>query len=80
MRNPFCEHPASVGESYFRHLCAATGLGLRMIGGGITCLVHGLLPFAFVGTGGDVIKSLSDEIGSRRKTMATLRQSHGADH
>ncbi|NBX41594.1 MAG: MFS transporter, partial [Gammaproteobacteria bacterium] len=28
----FTDHPATVGESYFGHLLAATGFGLRMLG------------------------------------------------
>ena len=56
----FTEHPASVGESYGEHLAMATGFGLRMILGGIACLIHGLLPFLFVKTGSRQIGALHD--------------------
>lgn len=56
----FTEHPASVDESYGEHLAMATGFGLRMILGGIACLVHGLLPFLFVKTGSRQIGALHD--------------------
>lgn len=56
----FTEHPASVDESYGEHLAMATGFGVRMILGGIACLIHGLLPFLFVKTGSRQIGALHD--------------------
>jgi len=54
----FRDHPASVGESYGEHFAMATGFGLAMIGAGLCCLIHGLLPFLFVRTGSDAIRGL----------------------
>lgn len=56
----FTEHPASVDESYGEHLAMATGFGVRMILGGIACLIHGLLPFLFIKTGSQQIGALHD--------------------
>ena len=56
----FTEHPASVDESYGEHLAMATGFGVRMVLGGIACLIHGLLPFLFVKTGSRQIGALHD--------------------
>jgi Family of unknown function (DUF6356) len=65
----FTEHPASVGESYGEHLARAACFGVRMIGAGIACLVHGLLPFLFVRTGSAAIAELNDRmIVNRRGT------------
>ena len=36
----FTEHPESVGESYLQHLMAATTFGVRMVLGGLACLVQ----------------------------------------
>ena len=47
----FSEHPAAVGETYLEHMGVATGFGFSMIVGGLACLVHGILPFAFTSTG-----------------------------
>ncbi|MDE2437004.1 MAG: hypothetical protein KGM49_12155 [Sphingomonadales bacterium] len=63
----FTEHPASVGESYAEHLGVASSFGLRMIAGGIACLVHGLLPFLFVKTG-------SRQVSVLHETMVTHRR------
>lgn len=69
----FTEHPASVDESYGEHLAMATGFGLRMILGGIACLVHGLLPFLFVKTGSRQIGALHDiMVVNRNRTQARL--------
>lgn len=65
----FTEHPASVGESYGEHLAMASGFGIRMILGGMACLIHGLLPFLFVKTG-------SKQITTLHSTMVTNRQRH----
>ncbi|MBS0477439.1 MAG: hypothetical protein JSR28_20100 [Proteobacteria bacterium] len=63
----FTDHPSSVGETYGEHLAMASGFGLRMILGGLACLVHGLLPFLFVKTG-------SRQITTLHSTMVTNRQ------
>ena len=62
----FTEHPASVGESYFGHLRQAGGFGLRMVGAGIACLMHGLFPFLCVTTGSDAMARLHAEMAARR--------------
>ncbi|MFM7627228.1 MAG: DUF6356 family protein [Gammaproteobacteria bacterium] len=62
----FTEHPASVGESYFGHLLQASRFGLRMIGAGLACLVHGLLPFLCVTRGSDAMTTLHAEMAARR--------------
>lgn len=64
--NPFTDHPATVGETYGEHLATATGFGLRMIAGGLACLVHGLLPFLFVKTGSTAIRTLHDRMVTNR--------------
>ena len=58
----FTEHPSSVGESYIEHLIAASGFSIRMIGAGLACFVHALLPFLFVTTGRNTILHLHDRM------------------
>jgi hypothetical protein len=58
----FTEHPASVGETYLQHLCQAGSFSLRLIGGGIACLVHAILPFLFTRTGSTVIVTLHERM------------------
>jgi hypothetical protein len=66
-RRLFIEHPASVNETYLQHLVAATGFGLRMIWGGIACLVHAFVPGAFCTKGSDMICELHDRMVTNRR-------------
>ena len=65
--NLFTDHPASVGETYGEHLQVAGGFGLRMILGGIACLLHGLLPFLFTRTGSSTIALLHERMVISRR-------------
>lgn len=65
----FTQHPASVGESYLEHLTAAGGFALRMIGGGLACLAHALLPFAFTHTGSNCVVELHGRMTARRSEL-----------
>jgi hypothetical protein len=69
----FTEHPQSVGETYFEHMGSAFGFGIRMLGGGIACLMHGIFPFLFTKTGSSTIALLHDR-------MIANRVKHSAPH
>jgi hypothetical protein len=64
-QNPFTNHPREVGESYFEHLGHAAWFGVRMIGGGIACLVHAVLPFVFTHTGSRTMDRLHSRLHGR---------------
>jgi hypothetical protein len=68
----FTEHPASVGETYSEHMGRAACFGLRMIGAGVACLVHALLPFLFVRTGSSAIAELNDRMVVNRRVAAPI--------
>lgn len=75
----FTAHPASVGETYFEHLVCATRFSCRMIGAGIACFLHGLLPFLFVKTGSKTICELHDNmVVNRAKMTAADRTLHNS--
>ena len=63
----FTEHPASVDETYFEHLCVATSFSIRMFAASLACLVHALLPFLFVRTGSAAIETLYDRMVANRR-------------
>lgn len=65
----FTRHPSSVGESYLQHLCMATRFGLRMMFGGLACIVHALLPFMFVHTGSRCINELHTRMVTKRSAV-----------
>ncbi len=75
----FTAHPATVGETYGQHLGQASRFGIRMIFGGLACLLHGLLPFLFVRTGSTTISELHTRMVTHRRRQpeapaAPLRQ------
>ena len=62
----FTEHPASVNETYFEHLCSALSFTATMFVATLACLVHALLPFLCVTTGSQKITQLHDRMTSNR--------------
>jgi hypothetical protein len=70
LRRLFVDHPASVGETYRQHLCAATWFAGQMILGAAACLIHALLPFLFVRTGSRIIARLHDRMLVNRARLA----------
>lgn len=69
IKQAFTEHPASVGESYGEHFVHATGFGVRMMLGGLACILHGLLPFLFVKTGSKQIETLHGRMVVNRSKL-----------
>jgi hypothetical protein len=70
MRRLFTAHPEAVGETYGEHLVAATGFGLRLVLGGLACIVHAVLPFAFVTTASRTVRELHERMGKRGPAAA----------
>lgn len=62
----FREHPAEVGETYAEHFSAAGGFGVKMIAGGIACVVHAVVPGLFITTGSGTVKKLYDQMVAKR--------------
>ena len=62
----FTGHPASVNETYVEHLGSAWSFAFRMIGAGIACFLHGLLPFLFSSTGSSAILELHERMVANR--------------
>lgn len=69
-RVSFTHHPATVGETYAQHFQTAAGFAIRMIGGGLACLVHAIFPFLFESTGSSAIRSLHERMILHRSRVA----------
>jgi hypothetical protein len=69
----FTEHPASVGETYLQHLASAVGFSLRMLGAGMACLVHAVLPFLFVRVGSNTVTALHERMVRKRARTPPAR-------
>ena len=63
--NPFTRHPTEVGETYPEHFRAASGFGVRMIVGGLACIVHAVFPFWFERTGSRTLDTLHRRVSKR---------------
>jgi len=63
--NSLTRHLHEAGESYAQHAGKAAGFGFRMIGGGLACLVHALLPFLFEKTGSETVRGLNATLCKR---------------
>ena len=51
-------HPRDIGESYGEHAGHACYIGARMIGAGLACLVHAVLPGLFVRTASETVDDI----------------------
>lgn len=68
-RRLFLDHPASVGESYAEHFGVASRFGMELVGGGLACLVHAVLPAAFKTTGSQTVLRLNKRIVEKRAAV-----------
>lgn len=69
-RRLFTDHPASVNESYFQHFANSASFGLRMIGGGVACFVHALLPGVFCTKASSTICELHERMVVNRSRLS----------
>lgn len=76
LRRIFIEHPESVGETYSEHLSVASWYGVRLLGAGLACMVHAVLPCLFVRTGSATIERLHGHMTGR---LGPLDPSAGKD-
>lgn len=74
MFKPFTSHPDSVGETYGEHLGAAARFGFVLLGAGLACMVHALLPFAFEHTASRAVQRLNARMIARRASGPTRSQ------
>jgi hypothetical protein len=62
----FVEHPRSLGMSWARHGAGAVAIGVRLVGAGLACLVHAVVPGLFTQTAGKTITDMYDHIAQRK--------------
>ena len=65
----FLDHPRTLGMSWAEHGAGAAVIGMRMVGAGLACIVHAVIPGAFTETAGRTVKDLYDHM-TRRKAGA----------
>jgi hypothetical protein len=62
----FLEHPRSLGMSWARHGVGALKIGAELVGAGVACLVHAVVPGVFTQTAGKTVTRMYDHMMQRR--------------
>ncbi|MES2135855.1 MAG: DUF6356 family protein [Pseudomonadota bacterium] len=66
----FLEHPRSLGMSWAGHGIGALKIGAELVGAGVACLVHAIVPGVFTQTAGKTVTHMYDHM-TRRKAGAS---------
>ena len=66
----FTDHPRSLGMTWLSHGIGAVAIGIRLIGAGIACLIHAIVPGWFTQTAGRTVTSMHNDIVRRKAGAA----------
>ncbi len=66
----FQDHPRSLGMSWAEHGVGAVRIGGRMIGAGLACIVHAVVPAWFTETAGRTVVDLHAHMTQRKAGAA----------
>jgi len=66
----FFEHPRTLGMSWWGHGVGAVDIGIRLVGAGVACLVHAVVPGFFTQTAGKTITGMYDHMMRRKADAA----------
>ncbi len=67
----FLEHPRSLGMSWVDHGIGAVAIGARLVGAGLACLIHAIVPALFTQTAGKTITHMYDHMNRRKAGAAS---------
>ena len=62
----FRAHPNSLGMSWWGHGVGAARIGARLLGAGVACMVHAIVPVWFTQTAGKTVTDIHDEMLRRK--------------
>lgn len=66
----FFEHPRSLGMTWAGHGVGAVAIGARLVGAGLACLVHAVVPGVFTQTAGKTVTRMYDHMARRKAGAA----------
>jgi hypothetical protein len=66
----FLEHPRSLGMSWAGHGVGAVAIGATLIGAGLACVIHAIVPGLFTQTAGKTITRMHDHMIRRKASAA----------
>jgi hypothetical protein len=67
----FLEHPRSLGMSWAGHGLGAVVIGVKLLGAGLACLVHAVIPGLFTQTAGKTITGMHAHMIQRKAGSAS---------
>ena len=62
----FLAHPRSLGMSWASHGIGAVKIGATLIGAGLACLIHAIVPAWFTQTAGKTVSGLHEHMVQRK--------------
>ena len=62
----FLEHPRSLGMSWAGHGIGAVKIGATLVGAGLACVIHALVPGWFTQTAGKTVTRMYDHMNHRK--------------
>ena len=66
----FLDHPRSLGMSWAGHGIGAVKIGAELVGAGVACIVHALVPGWFTQTAGKTVERMHDHMVKRKAGAA----------
>jgi hypothetical protein len=66
----FVEHPRSLGMTWAGHGAGAAKIGAELMGAGLACMVHAVIPGCFTQTAGKTVTRIYDHIQIRKAGAA----------
>jgi hypothetical protein len=62
----FVDHPRSLGMTWAAHGIGAVAIGARLLGAGLACLVHAVVPGVFTQTAGKTVSDMYGHMTQRK--------------
>ncbi|MFN7129438.1 MAG: DUF6356 family protein [Brevundimonas sp.] len=69
----FREHPRQVGETYFQHMAASAGFGLRLLRLAGAAFAHAVVPGVHKTTVSTAVRGMAQEMGGRAEEAKQSR-------
>lgn len=66
----FLRHPRAIGETYAEHFATAVGVGVGLIGAGLACVVHAMVPALFERSASTAVNALHARLADRLRAVS----------
>jgi hypothetical protein len=66
IRRLFLDHPRSLGMGWAGHGIGAVKIGAELVGAGLACIIHAVVPGWFTQTAGKTVERMHDHMVQRK--------------